>query len=93
MLGVEGSGEPRGVCDRARGIRAPRAKIGRTAVRIWKKASGRSAGDAADGDAPTALEPEPEPELPDCPVFQPAGGLFSLGFGFSFPAFSPGGQE
>lgn len=49
--------------------------------------------EAADVGGAPEPEPEPEPELPVWPVFQPAGGLWSLGWGFSFWGVIPAGQE
>ena len=64
----------------------------RKRARNWKIVGGRR-----ERDAPETAEPgppaEPEPELPVWPVFHPAGGLFSLGCGFSVEGLSPAGQE
>jgi len=93
--GREAEGALRGVCERMRGMRAPWVKWGRRVAMMWKRWRGRREDDAAEvGGAPELeLELEPEPELPVWPVFQPAGGLWSLGWGFSFCGVIPAGQE
>lgn len=91
--GEEAEGALRGVWGRRRGIHAPRVNWGRREAMMRKRRRGRRGNGAAEVGGAPEPEPEPEPELPVCPVFQPAGGLCSLGWGFSFCGVIPAGQE
>lgn len=81
----EGGVEERGAWEDTRGRRAPRMRVGRRELRMLKKRGGRRHDEELEPGLALAL-------LPDCPAFQPVAGRGSLGCGFSFCAFSPGGQ-
>jgi hypothetical protein len=91
--GEEAEGALRGVWERRRGMRALWVRWGRRVAMMRKRRRGRRGIEAAEVGGAPEPEPEPEPELLVWPVFQPAGGLWSLGWGFSFCGVIPAGQE